>query len=100
MVDLLDADAVRQSLTTLTNWTGDTHEITRTVELSGFMPAIEVVNQVAEVAESMDHHPDIDIRWATLTFRCATHAAGGVTELDFTLARKIDEIVDAALTSQ
>ena len=51
----------------------------RTVELASFPQAIEVVDRVAEVAERDNHHPDIDIRWRTLTFRCSTHCAGGVT---------------------
>jgi 4a-hydroxytetrahydrobiopterin dehydratase len=99
MVEPLDADGVRKSLAALSGWTGDTSEISRTVELPGFPAAIAVVDRVAEVAESMDHHPDIDIRWATLTFRCATHTVGGVTDLDVTLAAKINAIVDQALAS-
>lgn len=99
MVALLDAEAVRGSLAALTGWTGGADEITRTVELPSFPQAVEVVDRVAEVAESMNHHPDIDIRYATLTFRCATHTAGGVTELDVTLAGRIDAIVDEALRS-
>lgn len=97
MVELLGADGVQASLPTLTGWTGGPEEITRTVELPGFPAAIAVVDRVAEAAEAMDHHPDIDIRWATLTFRCATHTAGGVTELDITLASRIDAIVADAL---
>ena len=55
-----------------------------------------MVDRVAEVAEELDHHPDIDIRWRTLTFACATHSAGGVTAKDLTLAARIDEIVRSA----
>ena len=66
------------------------------MKLPSFMGAIAVVDRVAEVAEAMDHHPDIDIRWRTLTFACATHSAGGVTAKDIELARRIDEIVAAA----
>jgi 4a-hydroxytetrahydrobiopterin dehydratase len=55
------------------------------------------VDRVAKVAEEMDHHPDIDIRWRTLTFRCSTHSAGGVTTRDIALANRIDRIlVDAS----
>ena len=43
-----------------------------------------------------DHHPDIDIRWRTLTFRCSTHSEGGITELDVALAAAISEQIDAA----
>jgi len=66
--------------------------ITRTVECPSFPAAIELVRAVAEVAESRDHHPDIDIRWRTLRFTLSTHSAGGVTVNDTELAETIDEL--------
>jgi 4a-hydroxytetrahydrobiopterin dehydratase len=96
MAEVLDADGVRQALAGLDGWSGDPAAITRTVELSSFPAAIAVVDRVAEVAEQLDHHPDIDIRWRTLTFSCATHSAGGVTGRDIRLAARIDEIVGGA----
>jgi 4a-hydroxytetrahydrobiopterin dehydratase len=93
MAKLLDAESVTTALGGLDEWSGDTDAITRTARLPSFPDAITVVDQVAEVAEQMDHHPDIDIRWRNLTFRCSTHSAGGVTELDIELARRINEIV-------
>jgi 4a-hydroxytetrahydrobiopterin dehydratase len=93
MAELLDAEAVTTALKGLAGWSGDTKAITRTAQLPTFPDAIAVVDRVAVVAEEMNHHPDIDIRWRNLTFRCATHSAGGVTRLDIDLARRIDEIV-------
>ncbi|MEH0986452.1 4a-hydroxytetrahydrobiopterin dehydratase [Micromonospora sp. CPCC 205556] len=93
MADLLTAEAVREELGGLTEWSGDPGGITRTVQLPGFPDAVAVVDRVAVVAEALDHHPDIDIRWRTLTFRCVTHSAGGVTHRDVELARQIDDIV-------
>ncbi|GLY23038.1 4a-hydroxytetrahydrobiopterin dehydratase [Micromonospora sp. NBRC 101691] len=93
MAEVLTAEAVRDRLAALADWTGDPAGISRTVQLGSFPEAIAVVGRVAEVAEERDHHPDIDIRWRTLTFRCTTHSAGGVTERDIDLARRIDEIV-------
>lgn len=93
MADLLDADAVAAALAELDGWTGDQGAISRTAELPSFPAAIAVVTKVAEVAEQLDHHPDIDIRWRRLTFTCATHSAGGVTGKDVILARRIDAIV-------
>jgi 4a-hydroxytetrahydrobiopterin dehydratase len=94
MADLLDADAVTAALATLDDgWSGDPAGLTRTVKLASFPEAIAVVDQVAVVAERADHHPDIDVRWRTLTFRLSTHSAGGVTQRDVDLARRIDEIV-------
>lgn len=93
MAKLLDDDEIRAGLAALDGWTGDSREITRTAKLPSFPDAIAVVDRVAVVAEQMDHHPDIDIRWRTLVFHCATHSAGGVTDRDLDLARRIDEIV-------
>jgi 4a-hydroxytetrahydrobiopterin dehydratase len=96
MGDVLSADEISAATAKLDDWSGDTGGIKRTVKLPTFPAAIAVVDRVAEVAEAMDHHPDIDIRWRTLTFVCATHSAGGVTGKDLELARRIDEIVGAA----
>jgi 4a-hydroxytetrahydrobiopterin dehydratase len=92
MPDALDTDALEQALSTLDGWHDDGTAIRRSVELPSFRTAIQVVDQVADVAEELDHHPDIDIRWRTVTFACVTHSAGGVTDRDITLAGRIDEI--------
>ncbi len=47
---------------------------------------------VGALAEEMDHHPDIDIRWNTVTLRLTTHSEGGLTRLDLELARRIDAV--------
>jgi 4a-hydroxytetrahydrobiopterin dehydratase len=93
MAELLDEDEIRAGLRSLDGWSGDATGITRTVRLANFPAAIGVVDEVAIVAEDMDHHPDIDIRWRTLTFRCVTHSAGGLTQRDIDLAQRIDQIV-------
>jgi 4a-hydroxytetrahydrobiopterin dehydratase len=76
-------------------WTRTGAVIAREVELASFPQAIEVVNRVAELAEAADHHPDIDIRWRTLTFRLSTHSVGGLTSKDFSLASQIDSVLDS-----
>jgi 4a-hydroxytetrahydrobiopterin dehydratase len=58
-----------------------------------FAEALAFVNRVGAVAEAADHHPDIDIRWSTVTLRLSTHSAGGVvTDRDRQLAARIDEL--------
>ncbi|MFF5218158.1 4a-hydroxytetrahydrobiopterin dehydratase [Micromonospora sp. NPDC000442] len=96
MAEVLTAEAVRDELGGLAGWSGDPAGITRTVELASFPDAIAVVDRVAVAAEELDHHPDIDIRWRTVTFHCVTHSVGGVTMRDIRLARRIDEIVEGA----
>lgn len=97
MPELLSAEDVDAGLAQLDGWSGDTSAIARTAKLPTFPLAIDVVGKVAGVAEEMDHHPDIDIRWRTLTFTNTTHSAGGVTRNDLVLAARIDEIVAAAV---
>jgi len=95
MSELLDQAAIDSALAKLDGWTGGPDGITRTAELSSFPAAIAVVDRVAEAAEAADHHPDIDIRWRTLTFRCSTHSEGGITQRDVDLAAAISEQVKA-----
>ncbi|MGV8874309.1 MAG: 4a-hydroxytetrahydrobiopterin dehydratase [Rhodococcus sp. (in: high G+C Gram-positive bacteria)] len=79
----------------LTDWTVVEKSLTRTAELASFRAAIETVNGVADAAEEADHHPDIDIRWRTVTFTLSTHSAGGLTQKDVDLARRIDALISS-----
>jgi 4a-hydroxytetrahydrobiopterin dehydratase len=92
MAEILDSDGVRSALSQLQGWSGDEKQISRSVKAPTFAAGIRLVDEVAKVADEMDHHPDIDIRWTTITFSCATHSKGGVTDADITLARRIDEL--------
>lgn len=93
MSELLTDDQVNAELAGLTAWHRDGDNIVRTAKLPSFPAAIAVVDRVAQIAEARDHHPDIDIRWRTLTFRCSTHSAGGLTAKDIALAREIDAVL-------
>jgi 4a-hydroxytetrahydrobiopterin dehydratase len=93
MAVLLTDEEITAALTNLPDWRGSEGALVRAVELADFSTAIRVVNRVAELAESVDHHPDIDIRWRTLTFHLSTHSNGGVTEKDVSLAQQIDETI-------
>jgi 4a-hydroxytetrahydrobiopterin dehydratase len=95
MPELLSEDAVTAALTDLPGWERDGNAIVRTAKLPSFPIAITVVDRVAAIAEERDHHPDIDIRWRTLTFRCSTHSEGGITQRDVDLAAAISEQVEA-----
>lgn len=90
MVALLNEDEVSEGLSKLNGWTGDTSEIRRSYSAPDFPTAIRLVDAVAVVAEEMDHHPDIDIRWRTVHFAISTHSKGGVTDLDVALAERVD----------
>jgi 4a-hydroxytetrahydrobiopterin dehydratase len=93
MGDVLSAEALADALVGLREWSGDPAGITREVVAASFLDGIRLVDAVAVVAEEANHHPDIDIRWRTVTFRLATHSAGGVTSQDLSLARANYELV-------
>jgi 4a-hydroxytetrahydrobiopterin dehydratase len=91
---LLDQQEIDTALAgDLTEWSQDGSAIVRRVQAPSFLEGIDVVRRVAEVAEEADHHPDIDIRWRTLTFRLSTHSEGGITAKDLQLAAQIDGLV-------
>jgi 4a-hydroxytetrahydrobiopterin dehydratase len=96
MPTLLDDERVMAALDELTDWQRDGDAIVRTAKLPSFPAAIEAVRAVAEIAEARNHHPDIDIRWRTVTFRCSTHSEGGITDLDVELAGQIDRVLAGA----
>jgi 4a-hydroxytetrahydrobiopterin dehydratase len=95
MTKLLSNDDVTHALDSLDGWSGDPSGIERTVEMPSFPDAVALVVAVARAAEEADHHPDIDIRWRTVTFRLSTHSEGGVTNKDVDLATAIDRLTAA-----
>lgn len=78
----------------LTHWSREGDSLVRTVDADTFAAGIRLVDAVAVVADELDHHPDIDIRWTAVTFRLSTHSAGGVTANDIELAGRIDNLAD------
>ena len=91
--DPLTPDELVEALVDLPRWSGDVHGLRRTVELPTFRDAVAAIVAVADVAEEMDHHPDIDLRWRTLHLTLVSHSAGGVSALDLQLARRIDVLL-------
>lgn len=94
MSDLVEEDELNALLKKLPEWDHEEKTITRVVEFDEFMDGIDFVNAVAEIAEEAGHHPDIDIRWCTVNLSLTTHEVGGLTELDFEIAKKIDTLLD------
>ena len=93
MATLLNAEAVEQLLNELPEWRLAGDSLERTITCKTFTDAIDLVRRAAEVAEAMGHHPDIDIRYRKVRFVLSTHSVKGLTDLDFTLARKLDALV-------
>ncbi len=89
----LSPDEIAAALHGLPLWSGDGDGLRRTVELPSFRDAVAAVVAIADVAEEMDHHPDVDLRYRTLHLTLVSHSAGGVSDLDLQLARRIDELL-------
>ena len=94
MSDLLEDEDLTAALKKCPEWELEKKSITRTIEFEEFMEAIDFVNDLAEIADEAQHHPDIRIRYTKVTLTLTTHDAGGVTEADIELAQRIDNLVD------
>ena len=71
----------------------DKGAISKKVHLRSFLEAIAFVNEVAKLAESEGHHPDMNISYDTVVFRLSTHSIKGLSENDFILASKIEKLI-------
>jgi 4a-hydroxytetrahydrobiopterin dehydratase len=83
---------IQRELGGLPGWSRRGNSLTKTYRFPTFPAGITFVTRVADVAESMDHHPDIDIRHTRLTFTLSTHDVGGITSNDLALAREIERL--------
>ena len=96
MAARLSQDEIGARLASLhPDWTGTTEQLSRSIEFSDFPTAVEFINRLAPTCEDLDHHPDLALRWRWVDVVLATHSAGGVTDLDVTLAGIVDEVAAA-----
>jgi 4a-hydroxytetrahydrobiopterin dehydratase len=70
----------------------DEHHLSKRYEFANFADALDFVNRVGRVAETEGHHPDVSFGWGYAELTLYTHAIGGLSESDFILAAKIDEV--------
>ena len=89
---LLNDDQIRERLDGLDGWERDGESIKKDFKLEDFKGSVDFVNRLTPVAEDMNHHPDLEISWNTVTVSISTHSEGGLTENDFELAGKIDSL--------
>jgi 4a-hydroxytetrahydrobiopterin dehydratase len=90
---LLTDDQVDSVLSSLDGWERADGALRRSIKFPTFLAGIDAVRRVAEHAEAADHHPDIDIRWRTVTFALVTHSEGGITDKDVRMAGEINRIL-------
>ena len=86
--------AIQRELGSLTGWARKGDTLVKNYVFRSFPQGIAFVNRVADLAENMNHHPDIDIRFTKVLCTLSTHDSGGVTEYDVNLARGIERIFE------
>ena len=91
----LPASAARTLLEDLHGWELiEGNAIRKTVKCKDFMDAVNLIQRIAPIAEAEDHHPDLHLTaYRRLTIELSTHAIGGLSENDFILAAKIDQLL-------
>ena len=92
MPKLTEAEVV-EGVKKLSGWSRKGEEISKSYTFKAFAEGIRFVDRVAAAADKADHHPDIDIRWTTVTMRLSTHSAGGLTRKDLEMAASIDTLL-------
>ncbi|NET05306.1 MAG: 4a-hydroxytetrahydrobiopterin dehydratase [Symploca sp. SIO2B6] len=89
---LLNSTEINQQLQNLPGWTTNGKQLSRTFQFKNFVEAIDFVNLLVEPAQTARHHPDISISYNRVTISLTTHDAGGLTQQDFALAKKISQL--------
>jgi 4a-hydroxytetrahydrobiopterin dehydratase len=87
---VLSDDEIESRLSELEGWERTGDAIRRQFKFDDFVGSVEFVNRITPLAEEMNHHPDLEISWKTVTVTITTHSEGGLTEGDFELASRID----------
>lgn len=77
----------------LASWKLEDGWLRRKFNTDGWRSTLMLVNAIGFLAEAADHHPDLNVTWAKVWVKLNTHSAGGITDKDFTLARKIEDTV-------
>lgn len=90
MVQRLPQHEIEGWIATYPGWRFREGAIRKKYTFPSFRSAIVFVNRIATIADELNHHPDINVRYDTVFLTISTHDAGGVTEKDFKLAERID----------
>jgi 4a-hydroxytetrahydrobiopterin dehydratase len=77
------------------DWSLDGSQLVRRIRTRDFSTSLALAVRAGELADLADHHPDLLVRWGELSIRLWTHSAGGLTDLDFTLARWLDQRLES-----
>lgn len=92
MSAVLSDTEIQQALQTLPGWKRNGNAIERVFQFDNFIQAMQFVNQIAEAAEAVNHHPDITVSYNKVTLSLVSHDSGGITSRDVRMAGKINEV--------
>jgi 4a-hydroxytetrahydrobiopterin dehydratase len=95
MSTVLSNGEIHQALERLPGWKPSGKAVERVFHFENFVKAMEFVNQIAEAAEAVNHHPDILINYNKVTLTLVSHDSGGVTQRDIKMAGRINELFPA-----
>ncbi|HZP46200.1 MAG TPA: 4a-hydroxytetrahydrobiopterin dehydratase [Candidatus Binataceae bacterium] len=93
---ILTPERIADQLRQLPGWEFKDNAICKLYRFKEFMQGIRFIDRIAELADAMDHHPDIHVNYTRVTFTCSTHSEGGVTDKDLRLATTIEQEFSAA----
>lgn len=96
MTDKLNDESIDGWLKSRSGWKRSGNALTKQFDFPSFRNAIIFVNRVASLADDFHHHPDIDIRYTTVSLSLTTHSADGITAMDLKLAEAVDFATSAA----
>ena len=88
----LSDEEIEERLAGVDGWERQGDAIRKRFALDDFKGSVDFVNRLTPEAEDMNHHPDLEISWNTVTATITTHSEGGLTGNDFELARRIDSV--------
>jgi 4a-hydroxytetrahydrobiopterin dehydratase len=89
----LSPEQIREELSGLKGWKHEGDFLVKSFKFKEFMEGIGFINKVAKLAERLEHHPDIHVRWTTVRLEVQSHDEGGVTKRDIRLVRAIEKAI-------
>ena len=91
---MLSNDEIESRIADLDNgWELKDGKIAKSFQFTSFMGAIEFVNEIARIAERLDHHPIITINWKTVKISLKSFDVGAITKRDISLAEEIEKVI-------
>jgi 4a-hydroxytetrahydrobiopterin dehydratase len=88
----LSDEEIEERLSERDGWERAGDAIRRDFTFDDFKGSVDFVNRLTPEAEEMNHHPDLEVSWNTVTVTISTHSEGGLTEADFRLAQRIEAV--------